>query len=77
MNLLKIPEKQPAYRGHRHHSDFITRLKEHIDSPEAFFRVVERRLSDIFSVQHVSMNDILPLVDKYDGRKTTRPVDVD
>lgn len=34
----KHPEKQPQYRAQRSHTSFLTRMKEHVSSKEAFLQ---------------------------------------
>jgi lipoate---protein ligase len=47
MALLKIPAKQPKYRDHRPHSDFLCRLNEHFSS--------QREINDLL-ISHLKKN---------------------
>lgn len=45
MDYLLMPKKQPAYRQNRPHSEFLTRLKDHLPSKETFITALQRELN--------------------------------
>lgn len=50
MALLKLPKKRPEYRGSRSHNDFLTPLKEHFSSKEAFFTSLKKEIFKHFNL---------------------------
>jgi lipoate-protein ligase A len=54
MELLRLPEKRPAYRRDRPHGSFLTPLARHLPhgaAPDAFLDAVEARLREVFDVR--------------------------
>jgi lipoate-protein ligase A len=73
MKILKMPPKVPEYRQNRAHGDFLTKLKEHFESKEAFLTKVREALSQRFLVREVAKDALLPILQK-PHRKATEVV---
>eukprot|EP01138_Halocafeteria_seosinensis_P011847 gb/GECG01012107.1/.p1 GENE.gb/GECG01012107.1/~~gb/GECG01012107.1/.p1 ORF type:complete len:127 (+),score=13.73 gb/GECG01012107.1/:1-381(+) len=76
MDLLTLPSKQPAYREQRAHADFLTPLKHHVSSSEAFFTAIEEQVRTCFNVKTYDLDEVSPLLDSYQGRQTNKHVDI-
>ena len=72
---LQIPSKAPAYRAGRSHADFLCALKAEFPSPllrqfgdhsvdVAFEHAVVERLRMWFSIQHVALAEVLPVLNQ-------------
>ncbi|MFZ4773235.1 MAG: lipoate--protein ligase family protein [Chlamydiia bacterium] len=59
MALLKAPTKAPLYRQNRPHSEFITRLKDHFPSSEAFINPFLKTLESSFTLEPTSILELL------------------
>ncbi len=70
MSLLKHPKKVPAYRDQRGHLDFLTPLKAHAQSKQAWIENLKTTLQARFAVEQISLNAVLPLC-KLPHRQTT------
>lgn len=58
MEVLHLPPKMPAYRERRSHLDFLCTLKDYFSKKEAFFQRFEDRLSTLFKINNVNLNDL-------------------
>lgn len=64
MNILKMPPKTPVYRQNRNHGDFLTSLKNHFDSKEAFFTKIKETLSESFAIEEVDEASLLAILER-------------
>jgi lipoate---protein ligase len=71
MMLLKNPAKAPAYRKQREHKDFLCRLNEHWESPEAMKKAIKRQLHTQFNTCLIDHNEVQKILD-IPHRKATR-----
>ncbi|KAL3678998.1 hypothetical protein R1sor_021954 [Riccia sorocarpa] len=55
MAYLKLPERAPAYREGRNHTDFICRLREHFPSRDTFMDAVQAGLERHFFLREESL----------------------
>jgi len=55
MATLKMPTRTPAYREGRAHADFLTRLKEHFNTPDMFLEPLLNR----FEISELPENILL------------------
>lgn len=76
MELLLLPEDRPAYRADRSHGAFLTRLKDHVGSPDSFFAAVKHRLRGLFDVEEATSSELVEVFQRSNERKTNRLVDV-
>jgi len=58
MQCLLIPEKAPAYRENRSHSDFLSKLKDFIPSKKILHDKVLRVLHQQFDVEDILLHNI-------------------
>lgn len=58
MAYLRHPERAPAYRLARKHSDFICRLKDHFPSREVFVDSIMQAFEQQFSLEETSLERI-------------------
>lgn len=65
MKGLKHPPREPAYRDKRNHSDFLTSLKSHFQTPHHFFTAFKENLD----FEKISLDSILPYT-QIEHRKT-------
>lgn len=71
MDCLKQPPKMPPYRSGRHHTDFLCRLRDFFPTKEDFVDRVQSTLQKRFSIKHLSLEDVLPLL-RGDYRRSTK-----
>ena len=76
MSYLKIPEKQPAYRENRKHTDFLTTLSNHFTSLDVLESKLEHELKNRFDVMKVNMKDVIPLLTQEGYRKSNKYIDL-
>lgn len=57
MEMLKLPEKRPTYRGIRSHADFLCRLKERYESKKTVLERLLRHLQAQFDIDMLSWNE--------------------
>lgn len=69
MEYLQIPEKRPSYRGDRNHDNFLVKLKSvygeaysDVEGKRIFFSHVKEASKDAFTLQEVSFNEAMQLV---------------
>lgn len=63
MDLLQHPKKTPPYRKGRSHSDFLTKLSDHLPDKAHFIQEFKKSLSSAFATEEISLGDVLPLLD--------------
>lgn len=51
MDYLLMPKKRPSYRGSRSHTDFLTKLKEHLSNKQMFYDRIREALEKNFNVK--------------------------
>jgi len=73
MQCLLYPEKTPAYRAGRSHSDFLCRMKNHLLHRETLFEALKATLKREFHLRDVPLSKVLPLLSK-DYRRGTHLV---
>lgn len=71
MECLLFPEKVPSYREQRKHDEFLCKLKNSLSSPNAFVEGFKEELAKTFSLNTVSLGDVLPTLMK-PHRQATR-----
>lgn len=54
MDCLTLPPNMPAYRESRGHEEFLTLLKDHVSTPDAFLESLPGALQDNFMLQNSS-----------------------
>ncbi|OAE30902.1 hypothetical protein AXG93_3943s1330 [Marchantia polymorpha subsp. ruderalis] len=59
MAYLKVPERAPAYRQARDHSDFICRLQDFFPSREYFVDTIAEGLEHHFILGEENLNDVV------------------
>jgi lipoate-protein ligase A len=73
MKYLLMPEKRPAYRRDRQHSQFLTRLKDYfppaIAQQEVFYDGVVHQLREMFDVTEVSEEEAREILTRPQERK--------
>lgn len=72
MDLLLHPKKTPAYRQGRSHSEFVTRLSSHLPTKELFFDSLKAALSARFSLEEISLGELLPYLAQPHRQSTQR-----
>jgi len=70
MDYLLHPKKTPNYRTARSHTDFLCRLKDHLDSKAHFIASIKGTLSNRYDLIETSLEKISPIL-KAPHRKTT------
>jgi len=70
MDYLLLPQKQPAYRRERSHSDFLCRLKEHALSIKDLIEQMNRELVKRFYIRSISPDELLA-IQQQEQRQTT------
>lgn len=58
MKVLNLPEKVPAYRQNRNHSDFLCTLNQYFSSKNSLKEKIETSLNKHFDVQKMDINEI-------------------
>lgn len=58
MDYLLLPQKQPAYRLERSHTDFLCRLKEFAPSVNDLVEQLDRELVKRFTICHISAEEL-------------------
>ena len=58
MDYLLLPQKRPAYRKSRPHTEFLCKLKDHFSSKESFIESIESTLRKEFEIDEISMKEI-------------------
>lgn len=58
MAYLRHPDRAPAYRVNRQHSDFICRLKDHLPSREVFVDSIVHAFDHQFSLEETDLDAI-------------------
>jgi len=76
MEYLLLPQKQPAYRNRRPHTDFLCRLKEFAPSREELINRLHQELVKRFTICQISPEELCA-IQKKKHRQTTRLVLVD
>lgn len=70
MSLLQMPNKQPEYRQHRSHKDFLCRLCNYFSSPESFIDLFIQQLSNHSKINSAQLSDIAPILNTTHRRMT-------
>lgn len=70
MNLLKIPQKMPAYRQHRPHDDFLCRLKDHYPACSELLKRLIFQVQQLLKPTPAKLEDITPLLEHPHRRST-------
>ncbi|RHY30460.1 hypothetical protein DYB32_004302 [Aphanomyces invadans] len=77
MQYLQNPAKQPKYRAHRDHTDFLCKLKDVVSSQDDLFHAFHRELHSHFDVDDVMLTpDEVHALTSSEHRKSTRWVEV-
>ena len=71
MNILQHPERQPEYRQHRSHDEFLCRIRDYLPSRSTFFQRLHASLSDHFTLQERAVSDAMEALQR-PYRRTTR-----
>lgn len=71
MDCLKQPPKMPPYRCDRAHADFLCRLRDFFPSKDDFVGRVQSTLETMFSIKHLSLDDVSPIL-REDYRRSTK-----
>lgn len=56
---MKIPSKRPLYRGERSHTEFLTKLKDHITNRVDFEATIVASLREVFDVETVDFDKFI------------------
>lgn len=75
MKYLLHPKKVPKYREERSHLDFITRMKDSIDSHDTFAKHVKQGIEKEYLLKEIELCDLKEILEK-PHRKTTTLVSI-
>jgi lipoate---protein ligase len=64
MELLKLPQRRPNYRGKRPHSDFLTSLSKYFPCIEIFCESLLEHLKESLEGVYIDLNEVLPILEK-------------
>lgn len=69
MSYLSLPSKQPEYRANRSHDDFLVKMSKYYggQSPQAFFAHVKEACQDEFTVEQVTLQEAMQVVNDQVG----------
>ncbi len=76
MHYLLPPARMPQYRQKRQHSDFLCRIREHMDTQEELLERIIGGVEHTFSIQKVVMEHEVTAIEALPHRKATILVDV-
>jgi lipoate-protein ligase A len=62
MSLLSFPEKVPAYRQNRQHSDFLCKLNNYFPTKDVLSNRIEQELNKLFDVKEVGLHKVKNLI---------------
>ena len=70
MEYLLLPQKRPAYREDRPHTEFLTKLCDHFKARTLLFERLYAVLEKRFDLKECSLEEVLPLLQE-DHRRST------
>jgi lipoate-protein ligase A len=71
MEMLKLPDKRPNYRGEREHDAFLCTLNEHFHDKKNVLDSIKEQLNRLFAVEQQSIENVEKVLSK-DYRRSTR-----
>ena len=74
MEYLCMPPRMPSYRNLREHSDFLTKIKEHIPEQGELVKRLVDAVGGAFNLNRVALEDALAYLDR-PHRKATTTID--